>query len=71
MRTFKVTHTKNWIENQLDFVLANSHKEVAAKLELKNKRVYNERYNQIEKTGEYYRITEIPRGKSFIFEVIF
>lgn len=71
MRTFEVTITKNWIESDLNYVLANSHKEVADKLEKKNKRIMNDRYREIEKTGEYYRITEIGKGgKSFIFEIV-
>ena len=46
-------------------------KEVVKKLEKKNKRVMNDRYRQIEKTGEYYRITEMGKGgKSLIYEVL-
>ena len=71
MRTFEVTHTKKWIESGLHFVLADSHKDVAKKLEKKNKRVMNDRYRQIETTGEYYRITEMRKsGKSLIYEII-
>lgn len=71
MRTFEVTHTKKWIETQLDYIVANSHKEVADNLEKKNKRILNPRFREIEKTGEYYRITEVCKGgKSFIFEII-
>jgi hypothetical protein len=71
MKTFEVTITKKWIELELNYVLANSHKEVAEKLEKKNKRVMNDRYRQIEKTGEYYRITEMGKGgKSLIYEVL-
>ena len=44
---------------------------ITEKLEKKNKRVMNDRYRQIEKTGEYYRITAMGKGgKSFIFEVL-
>jgi hypothetical protein len=71
MKTFEVTITKKWIESELNYVLADSHKEVAQKLEKKNKRVMNDRYRQIEKTGEYYRISEMGKGgKSLIYEVL-
>jgi hypothetical protein len=71
MKTFEVTITKKWIESELNYVLADSHKDVAQKLEKKNKRVMNDRYRQIEKTGEYYRITEMGKGgKSLIYEVL-
>ena len=71
MKNFEVTITKKWIESELNYVLADSHKDVAQKLEKKNKRVMNNRYRQIEKTGEYYRITEMGKGgKSLIYEVL-
>lgn len=70
MRTFEVTHTNKWIESEPKYVLDNSHKEVAIKLEKKSKRITNEKYRQIEITGEYYRITEICKGgKSLIYEI--
>lgn len=71
MRFFEVTHTKNWIETQLDYVSAENHRKVADTLNLKSKRVLNDRFNEIERTGEYYRITEEGKGgKAFIFEII-
>jgi hypothetical protein len=71
MKTFEVSITKKWKESELNYILADSHKDVAKKLEKKNKRVTNDRYRQIEKTGEYYRITEMGKGgKSLIYEVI-
>lgn len=71
MKSFEVTITDNWIEKILDYEQANSHGEIARKLPLKNTRVFNDRFRQIEKTGKYYRVTEICKGgKSFIFEIL-
>lgn len=70
MKFYEVTITKNWIEKKLGYIHANSHKEAAEKLEKKNKRIYNDRFRQIEQTGEYYRITSVPGNVAFIFEVI-
>jgi len=71
MRFFAVSYTKNWKETQMNYVSANSHKEVANGLEKANKRVLNGRFREIETTGEYYRITEQCKGgKAFIFEII-
>lgn len=68
-RFFEVTITDKWIETMLDYQHGENHAQVAAALPIKNKRVMNERYNQIERTGKYYRITEMQKGgKSFIFE---
>ena len=70
MKTYEVTITKKWVETQLDFVFTNSHNEAAKMQQEKSKRVYNDRFIEIEKTGEYYRITEFGKGgKSFIFEI--
>jgi len=70
MKTFEVTYTENWIEQMLDYQVAESHKEVAEKLPLNCKRINNERFREIEQTGKYYRITEICKGgKAFIFEI--
>jgi len=70
-RFFEVTITKNWIETKLDYQTAESHKAVAERLDKKNKRITNDRFREIETTGEYYRITEVGKGgKALIFEVI-
>jgi len=70
MRTFEVTLTKKWLESDPNYFLADSHKEVAKKLERGNNRVMNDRFRQIEKTGEYYRVTEMCKcGKSLIYEI--
>ena len=70
-RFFEVTHTKKWIETKLDYQKAGSHKEVAEILSKKSIRVMNERFREIETTGEYYRITEVCKGgKTIIFEII-
>ena len=69
-RFFAVTYTKNWIEKQMDFVQAENHEAAAKTLPKKSKRVFNDRFREIEKTGEYYRITENKKsGKAFIFEI--
>lgn len=72
MRFFEVTHTKNWIETQLAYVTAETHKKASDTLEKKCKRVFCDRFMEIERCGEYYRITEIGNkgGKAFIFEII-
>ena len=70
MRTFEVTITDNWIEKQLDYIQAETHKQVADQLPLKNKRVYNERFREIETTGKYYRISHVGKGgQAMIFEI--
>lgn len=70
-RFFAVTYTKNWVEKQMDFIQASSHEATANKLPKKSKRVFNARFREIEKTGEYYRVTENKKsGKAFIFEII-
>ena len=70
MKTFEVTYTEKWIEKQLDYQVAKSHNEVAKILPRKSVRIYNDKFRQIEKTGKYYRITEMCKGgKSFIFEL--
>ncbi len=70
MKTFEVTITKNWVEQILDYRAANNHNEVLELLPLKAHRIKNERFREIEKTGTYYRITDMSKGgKSFIFEI--
>jgi hypothetical protein len=67
---FEVSITENWIEKMLDYENGKDHKEVAEKLPLNCKRVFNERYREIETTGKYYRITEVGKGgKAMIFEI--
>jgi hypothetical protein len=69
-RFFGVTLTDNWVESNGYYMTGESHKDIANKLPLKSNRVLNERYNEIEKTGKYYRISEMKKGgKSFIFEI--
>ena len=71
MRSFEVTYTESWVEKMLDYEVANTHNEVAARLPIKSKRILNSRFLEIEKTGKYYRITECSKGgKAFIFEAI-
>jgi len=70
-RFFEVTITNNWIETMLGYQHGENHKEVAGNLPLPSKRVTNERFREIEKTGHYYRITETGKGgKAFIFEIV-
>ncbi len=70
MKTFEVSITENWIEKMLDYQTGLTHLEIANTLPLRNKRIFNERFREIEKTGKYYRITEMSKGgKSFIFEI--
>lgn len=70
-RFFEVTITENWIETKLDYWHGVNHKDVAETLPLKSKRVYNERFREIERTGKYYRITEVGNGgMAMIFEII-
>jgi len=70
-RFFEVTITQNWRETQLDYQHGTNHKEVSEKLPFTSKRITNERFREIERTGVYYRITEMVKGgKSFIFEII-
>jgi hypothetical protein len=69
-RFFEVTITDKWRETKLNYEHGENHKEVAARLEFKNKRVLNQRFREIEQTGKYYRITEqVKAGKAFIFEI--
>lgn len=69
-RFFEVTITDKWIETTLYFLWGNNHEDVAKQLELKNKRVFNSRYREIEKTGKYYMVREaIKGGKCFVFEI--
>lgn len=71
MKIFEVKITQGWKETMLDYQTANSHKEIAEKLPIKNNRIYNERFREIEKTGTYYRISDVSKGgKAFIFECI-
>jgi hypothetical protein len=70
-RYFGVTLTDCWRETNGEYFEGLNHKDISNNLPLKNKRVTNERYREIEKTGKYYRITENKfGGKSFIFEII-
>jgi len=69
-RFFGITLTDNWIETNGDYQHGKSHQDIADKLPLKSRRILNERYREIERTGKYYRITEMKKGgKSFIFEL--
>lgn len=71
MRFFEITITKNWIEEMVSYQSGENHKQISEKLENKNKRATNNRFREIERTGEYYRITEVCKGgKSFIFEIL-
>lgn len=46
------------------------HFDIANSLELPSNRIYNARYREIERTGEYYMIQEICKnGKTFVFEI--
>ena len=70
-RFFEVTITQNWIEKQLDYQHGATHLEVSKNMEHKNERILNPRFREIEKTGNYYRITEMCKGgKSFVFEIL-
>lgn len=70
-RFFGWTMTDNWRETNGEYLAAASHKDVAENLPLPCKRITNDRYRQIERTGKYYRITEVGfGGKSFIYEII-
>ena len=69
-RFFGITLTDKWIETNGEYMNGESHQDIAEKLQLKSKRILNERYREIERTGKYYRITEMKKGgKSCIFEV--
>lgn len=70
LRFFAVEYYKNWIDTPLDFQHGVSHSDIAERLPLKNFRILNPRFREIEQTGEYYRITEqCKNGKAFIFEI--
>lgn len=69
-RFFEVTITDKWVETMLDYQHGENHSQVAANMQHQNKRVLNPRFREIERTGKYYRITEVCKGgKSFIFEI--
>lgn len=70
-RFFSVVLVQGWRETPLYFQNGKDHKEIASKTLCKNKRITNDRFREIETTGNYYRITEQGKGgKSFIFELI-
>ena len=71
MRHFKVTEWHNWKFFIVGYFKGDNHKEVANLLAQSNKRIYNERYREIETTGDYYQIEDVQKGgKIFIFEII-
>lgn len=71
MKSYKVTLTKNWIVSNEFYVTAESFKDVANNLEKKNKRIFNERYREIETTGEYYLVSDMMNnGKTLVYEVM-
>lgn len=70
-KCFQVTITKKWIEKILGYEAGGNHSEIAKKLPFKNKRITNVRFREIEKTGNYYRVSELGKGgKSFIYEIL-
>lgn len=71
MKTYEIILTVNWVESEAYYIQANSHKELSETLPNKNKRIFNERFREIERTGSYYRISETSKnGKCFIFELL-
>lgn len=72
VKLFHVSETQNWRETDLKyFVDCQTHREVASKLPLHSVRVNADRYNEIEKTGHYYRITlQKKGGQAHIYEII-
>jgi hypothetical protein len=70
MKSFEVAYTENWTETLLDYQIGKNHQEIFDTLCIDGKRIYNERFREIEKTGKYFRITECSKGgKSFIYEI--
>ena len=71
MRHFKVIEFHNWEPFCVGYFKGKNHKEVASQMKQPNKRIYNERYNEIEKTGDYYVIDDLNKNEfPFIYEII-
>jgi len=55
----------------MGFVTATNHREAISQISTQAiERVHNERYREIETTGEYYMVEDQEKGgKTFIFEI--
>ena len=70
MRTFKVTLTKKRNETFIGYFDDETALKESKNLPLSNERIYNPRYQKIEETGHYYRISELCKGgQALIFEI--
>ena len=69
---YKITECNNWKHSEDIFINAENHENAIKKVTTKTvKRVFNKRYREIEKTGNYFYVEDIStNGKCLIFEVL-
>lgn len=69
MTTFEITYVENWIPTSKGFFQAKNHKDAMTQLDNSTKRIYNERFREIEMTGKYYLVKAFS-GATFVFECV-
>lgn len=69
MTTFEITYVENWIPVSKGFFQAENHKKAMLQLDNSAKRIYNNRFREIEMTGKYYLVKAFA-GRTFVFECI-
>lgn len=64
---YKVTLSDKWIYEEKGFFKAKNHKEAIFKIDPNVKRIFNERFREIETTGRFYIVEEI-NAQTHIYE---
>ncbi len=69
---YKITECNKWKHSEDIYTNAENHAAAIKKTSSKEvKRVFNKRYREIEKTGNYFYVEDVStNGKCLIFEVI-
>ncbi len=69
-KLYKVTYQNKWIPEEKGYFNAKNHLEAINKVDSNVERITNDRFREIETTGEFYYVEDEQKGgKTFIFEV--
>ena len=70
-RFFKITYQNKWKPEEKGYFHAENHLEAIKQVDSNVKRITNDRFREIETTGEFYCVEEEQKGgKTLIFEVV-
>jgi len=68
MITYKITKVKKWMPEELGYFFADNHNQAMSQVNKEARRIYNNRFREIEYTGEYYQVTSFS-NVTFVYEI--